>query len=62
MDKQQMTGLAKRINDLVHAERNALRAKLQFTSYGRRDAAAIKLKKARAELNAHLTLLCEPNE
>ena len=60
LTKDQAKKLGALTNVLVEAEREYLRSKLRFSSYGRRAGWADKVKAARAEWNAYVAQLQEP--
>lgn len=59
MTKDEAKKLGALTNVLVEAEREYLRAKLRYSSVGRRDAWGFKVKAARAEWNAYVAKLQE---
>lgn len=57
MTKDQAGRLLALTNVLVEAEREYLRAKLRYSSTGRRDKWSLKVKDARKELNQYIDRL-----
>ena len=57
MTKDQAKRLSALTNVIVEAEREYLRAKLKYSSIGRRDKWSLKVKDARKEFNQYLDRL-----